>query len=169
MPTWLLLQRHPCQGDLAVLRVIHRCFRTSGIEGRKGCIDVSWYQHFQGRFIANASRFVPAEAGQYGEGGYSGDCESAGNSNQGAPRTGLLASGRLALPARLGRRNVMLCFWLTHVSGTYPLLDQQTMADCRCEDNPASGAGSKPHGTTSSGPPQRRVSNQFSFLPGAHG
>src|SRR6266576_1867355 len=123
MPTRSLRQRHPCQRRLAVLRVIHRCFRSSRIEGRKSCIDVGWYKHFQSGFLTNASRFVADEAGQYDDGGYSSDHQPAGNSDQGAPRrTRLLATRRLltwrpVLPAGRARGSLMLCFCLTHVSG----------------------------------------------------
>ena len=128
MPARSLRQRHPCQRRLAVLRVIHRCFRSSRIEGRKSCIDVGWYKHFQSGFLTNASRFVADEAGQYDDGGYSSDHEPAGNSDQGAPRGArLLATRRLLtwspiVPAGRARGNLMLCFWFTHVSGIHSLL-----------------------------------------------
>src|SRR5450631_2987726 len=128
MPARSLRQRHPCQRRLAVLCVIYRCFRSAGIEGRKGCIDVGWDKHFQSGFLAKASRFISAEAGQYDDGGYSSDHEPAGNSNPGAPRGArLLAPGGLLtwrpiVPAGRARGNLMFCFWFTHVSGTHPSL-----------------------------------------------
>lgn len=143
MPTRSLRQRHPCQRRLAVLRVIHRCFRSSRIEGRKSCIDVGRCKHFQSGFLTNVSRFVADEAGQYDDGGYSSDYEPAGNSDQGAPRRArLLATRRLltwrpVLPAGRARGDLMLCFWLTHVSGSF-IAGTRNMVDRRCDDNPDS-------------------------------
>src|SRR6266550_1943509 len=133
MPARSLRQRHPCQRRLAVLRVIHRCLRSAGIKGRKGCIDVGWDKHFQSGFLAKASRFIAAEAGQYDDGGYSSDHEPASNSNPSAPRGArLLAPGGLLtwrplVPAGRVRGNLMLCFWFTHVSGTHPSLELEIM------------------------------------------
>src|SRR5215207_10521809 len=122
MPSRSLRQCHPCQRRLAALRVIHRCLRSAGIEGRKSCIDVGWDKHFQSGFLAKGNRFIAAEARQDDDGGYSSDQEPAGNSNPCAPRgAGLPASGGLLtwrpiVPAGRARGNLMLCFWFTHIS-----------------------------------------------------
>ena len=83
--------------------------------------------------------------GQYDDSGYSGDHKPAGNSDQGASRGArLLATRRLLtwrsiLPAGRARGSLMLCFWLTHVSGIH-CRDEKIMVDGRRDDNPDLGS-----------------------------
>jgi hypothetical protein len=135
-----LRQRHPCQRRLAVLCVIHRCFRGSGIEGRKRCIDVARYEDFEGRFIADGRWFVADNAGQYDGRRYPGNRDPTDNSDPGAggarlPGTRRLRTWRPVLPAGQFRGNLMLCFWLTHVPDIH-FWDRKIMIDGRCDDNP---------------------------------
>src|SRR6266481_1110674 len=120
-----LRQRHPCQRRLAVLRVIHRCFRSSRIEGRQGCIDVGGYKHFQSGFLTNNRRLVADDVGQYDNGGYSSDHEPPRGKKPGSARgpligiAGGLVTWRPVLPDGRVRGNLMLCFWFTHVSSAH--------------------------------------------------
>jgi hypothetical protein len=139
-----LRQRHPCQRRLAVLRVIHCCFRSSRVEGREGCIDVGWYKHFQRGFLTNDRRFVAGDARQYDDRGYSSGHDSAGNSDPGAPRRARflparrLLTWRPVLLAGCARGNLMLCFCLTHVRAS-SIAGTEIMVDGRSDDNSDSG------------------------------